>query len=227
MTIAAQQCREYIERVWPETRISRKSCRDTAGGSISQHSAYTVTYDSNALDIMGIEGGTWDENVAHIQTVVDSLERQRFEFSIRIILWQTTDHYGHAHVDFWPTILIHKWCSTPEKIPTWGLSDGTLIRNRNPLPENGLYQGDDMSFAMWVAGWVEGLAEDPIGTWNRLARLFDEGNLVVPPNTDPASLPTTNGSQTAYWWLKLPNPNDPEWPGFYARRELEYWAANV
>jgi hypothetical protein len=67
-----------------------------------------------------------------------------------------------------------------------------------------------MTFANYVAGWVEGIAEDPDGTEDRLRRLFGER-----PGNQP---------QTDYWMAKLATPTDPEWPGFYARRELEFWA---
>lgn len=67
--------------------------------------------------------------------------------------------------------------------------------------------GGDMSFATWVAGWVSGLAEDKTGTRARFERLF-----------------SGNQTEVNYWMTKLDNPNDPEWPGFYARRELEFWA---
>lgn len=72
------------------------------------------------------------------------------------------------------------------------------------------YEGDTMSFPAYVAGWVEGLAEDAAGTEDRFRRLFNER---------PGSQP-----QTDYWMGKLPYPYDAEWPGFYARRELEFWA---
>ena len=64
-----------------------------------------------------------------------------------------------------------------------------------------------MTFAVWVAGWVAGLAEDLDGTRARFERLFNG-----------------NQNEVTYWMNKLNDPNDPEWPGFYARRELEFWA---
>lgn len=155
MTQAAQQCREYLEEKYPGVRIGRKACRDTAGGAISQHSAYSGTYDSNALDIMG--GSTdgvdweWDDNVELIQTIVDDLNENFDEWSIRIVLWQVPDHFGHAHYDFWPTIDQHKWCSSGIPEAVWIYSDGRHIRSDDPPPENGDYDGDNMSFVPFRA----------------------------------------------------------------------------
>ena len=154
MSRAAKQCREWILEEFPGTRISRKSCRDTAGGSVSQHSSYAYgEYDANALDIMGdVSGSTWDENVARIQQVVDSLEPYRNEWSIRIILWQVPDHFGHAHIDFWPTCLEHKWCGR-DVTPRWETATNTTISSRDPDPENGDYNGPeetDMEPDVWA-----------------------------------------------------------------------------
>lgn len=84
-----------------------------------------------------------------------------------------------------------------------------------------------MIFEDYVKGVVEGWAEDTFGTWNRFARLFGETDLTVEsPQELQAVLTegTADGSETAYWWKKLDSPRDPEWPGMYARRELEFWA---
>ena len=104
MSIAAQQCRTYIEDKYPGVRISRRKCKDTTTGEVSNHSSYdTGEYDSNALDIMGgTIGWTWDQNVALIQQIVDDLNEHLDDWSIRKILWQTAGHYGHAHIDFLP-----------------------------------------------------------------------------------------------------------------------------
>ncbi len=40
MSQAAKQCRKWIQQEYPGVRISRKACRDTEGGDVSQHSAY-------------------------------------------------------------------------------------------------------------------------------------------------------------------------------------------
>lgn len=82
-------------------------------------------------------------------------------------------------------------------------------------------------FGKWVQGWVVGIREDRVGTWNRFARLFDEPHLVVPRTFDPNSLPTAEaaGSETAYWYAMLDDETNIEWAGMYARRELEFWAA--
>lgn len=154
MTIAAKQLREAIVAEFPGTRISRKACRPTAGGFISQHSAYggEEPYDSNALDVMGGPlGYTWDENVARIQAIVDWLQGDLEAWSIRKILWQVHDHYGHAHIDFYPMLeWPDRWCGGPET-PRWRLSDGSTVYSRNPEPENGRYIGDDkMTLDRWV-----------------------------------------------------------------------------
>ena len=153
MTQAAEQCRQFIEAEFPGVRISRQSCRDTASGAISQHSAYQPgDYDSNALDVMGgPHGWSWDQNVALIQEIVDKLTPKLSEWSIREIMWQIPAHYGHAHIDFYPMIDIHRWCSTRNVTPPWEYSDGHTERHLDPEPENGLYDGDDMTYEQFRA----------------------------------------------------------------------------
>jgi hypothetical protein len=140
MTKAAEQCREFIEANWPETPIGRFSCRNTASGGISQHSAY-LGYDSNALDIFGPGHTSGPEDTAWIQSIVDTLQPELAKWSGRKILWQQKDHYDHAHIDFYPMITMKKWCGGPET-PAWKLSNGSLVHSRDPQPENGLYNGD-------------------------------------------------------------------------------------
>lgn len=174
MTIAATQLREYLEGKYPGVRISRLSCRLTAGGSISQHSAYDG-YDSNAMDIMGGPlGQTFDQNVALIQTIVDDVEAHRDDWSIRLILWQVPDHFGHAHFDFYPTMTAPaKWCGS-DVTPRWTSSDGTNEYTRDPEPENGRYEGNDemLTFADWANGLFDHIDDGEItalreaGYWN-------------------------------------------------------------
>ena len=177
MTIAATQLREHLELEFPGIRIGRKACRDTAGGSISQHSAYDG-YDSNALDIMGGSSGgvPWSrsENIDLIQEVVDLIEPNRDAWSVRVILWQVADHYGHAHIDFWPTITVHKWCGGPET-PTWELSTGQTDITRDPEPENGRYDGGEMTYTDWANGFFD-LVTDP-----EIQDLFDAGYIEGDP----------------------------------------------
>ena len=161
MTQAAQQCREYLVVKYPGARISRRACRNTSSGAISQHSAYKAgDFDSNALDIMGVVGGSWDTNVALIQKVVDDLTPNLHEWSIRKIIWQAPNHYGHAHIDFYPMIAIHKWCATRNVTPPWRYSDGHTERHRDPEPENGPYNGEDNM---------------PIWQWHKLIDSLFEG----------------------------------------------------
>ncbi len=185
MTIAAEQCREYILAKHPGVRIGRRACRDTAKGDISQHSAYkSGDYDSNALDIMGGPvGWTWDQNVELIQTIVDDLNRNLSEWSIRKILWRGVNHRGHAHIDFYPMITLHKWCSKPTvKFPVWRYSDGTTIASSNPDPENGLYRGEELM---------------PTEQWHQMIDALFEGR------------PDMFRGDPDYW--KNLDPNDPQW----------------
>jgi hypothetical protein len=174
MTQAAAQCREYLENKYPGIRIGRQACRDTAGGDISQHSAYQYpNYDSNALDIMGgsTDGINWTraQNIVLIQKVVDDVNEHYDEWSLRVILWQVALHYGHAHLDFWPTIDQHKWCATSIPNAVWIHSNGKHIRSDDPAPENGPYDGEDMSY--------EQLRADEFDLWsdNNIMSAFDRG----------------------------------------------------
>jgi hypothetical protein len=151
MTQAAAQCREYLEDKYPGVRIGRQSCRDTADGFISQHSAYQYPmYDSNALDIMrgSTNGVKWsrEDNITLIQTIVDDLNENLHEWSIRKILWQVALHYGHAHIDYYPMCDTRQWCAGTQPEAVWVYSDGRHIRSDNPPPENGEYDGDEMSY---------------------------------------------------------------------------------
>jgi hypothetical protein len=187
MSEAAKQCRKWIEATYPGVRISRKACRDTAGGSVSQHSAYKSgagSYDSNALDIFGPEELGYDAEREFVAAIVDQLEAHKREWSIRLILWDVDQHYGHAHVDFWPTCTEARWCGRPVK-PYWRRSDGTALFSLNPDPENGSYNGGDEM--------PRTLFEDMIDA------LFDIGEEFQPANG------------AAYWKALIDSPDDPEW----------------
>ena len=155
MSIAAKQLREDLEEMFPGIRIGRYSCRDTAGGSISQHSAKASgEYDSNALDIMGgPHGWSWDENVALIQQVVNYVRAHLHDYSVNQVLWQVPDHFGHAHIDFSPMCVVHTWCG---KTPTtqWEYSDGRPLTASIPEPENGRYERE-AEMALTLRRWVD------------------------------------------------------------------------
>ena len=144
MTQAATQCREYLENRYPTIRIGRFACRDTASGAISQHSAYDG-YDSNALDLFPPSGLSELQGTAFIQTVVDDLQANLTEWSGRKIIWQQPLHFNHAHIDFYPMITDHMWCGK-SWTPSWKYSNGRTVTTRDPTPENGAYNGDDMSY---------------------------------------------------------------------------------
>jgi len=154
MTIATKQCREYVAAKWPDAPISRKSCRDTAGGSISQHSSYGATdsdrsgYDSNAIDIFAPGHGSDPASQAYIQRIVDDLTSSLTSWSIRKIIWKDGGaHENHAHVDFYPMCRTRKWCN--DGTPTWRYSDGREVTTRDPEPENGLFTGEGMPRTQW------------------------------------------------------------------------------
>ncbi len=185
MTIAAQQLREYLEAKYPGIRIGRRKCRDTTLGKVSQHSAFERGgYDSNALDIMGGSTGgvpwSWSENVELIQTVFVDMMATYDAWSIRKIFWQVPDHFGHAHVDFWPTITMHKWCGG-SVTPTWALSDKSTVVTRDPEPENGRYDGGDMlTFSDWANGLFDLIEDDEIRDLYKAGYIEGDPNRVVP-----------------------------------------------
>lgn len=201
MTLAAKQCREWIEAEFPGVRVSRQSCRLTAGGSVSQHSAYgsgtTTPRDSNAIDIFGPAVLDTEQERAFVDAIVAELERHRDDWSIRLILWRTRNHYGHAHIDFWPTITYPKrWCADRKKIPVWKRSDGSDLSTRNPEPENGRYDGPAEVVLM------------PREQWDQMIRALFEGR---PDLFKPV------GGYT--YWQGL-DPNSPEWAS-------DFWPAFV
>ena len=193
MSRAAKQCRKWVEANYPGVRISRKSCRDTAGGGVSQHSAFpsgTGAYDSNAIDIFGPEELPYDEERAFVQVIVDQLEQHREEWSIRLLLWNVADHYGHAHVDFWPTCLDHMWCGKTET-SRWRKQNGIMYRSGDPDPDNGDYNGPTMEDDVMPRR----LFEDMI----RALFAIDED---------------FQGSST-YWIDLIDDPENPEWANFW------------
>jgi hypothetical protein len=94
---------------------------------------------------------SWEDNVELIQAVVDDLTPYLEQWSIRKILWKVTNHYGHAHIDFYPMIDIHRWCGTTGVTPPWQYSDNHIERHLDPEPENGAYNGDEMNFILFRA----------------------------------------------------------------------------
>ena len=151
MTIAAKQCREWIEANYPDAPISRFACRNTASGGVSQHSAYgspSSPIDSNALDIFGPGKTSGDADQAYIDRIVYDLLQVQDEWSIRKILWRDGGaHENHAHVDFYPMIQDKMWCGK-DWIPTWQYSDGGTVDTRDPEPENGRYGGPTMGMEL-------------------------------------------------------------------------------
>lgn len=191
MSRAAKQCRKYLEATYPGVRISRKACRNTAGGSVSQHSAYPSGaggYDSNAMDIFGPEILDREDEQSFVDVIVADLEAHRDEWSIRLILWRTTNHHGHAHIDFWPTCQQRKWCGRAIT-PQWRKSDGTVYRTADPDPENGNYDGTETQ----EEEMPRQLFEDMIDA------LFDIGQEFQPANG------------AAYWKALIDSPDDPQW----------------
>ncbi len=220
MTVAAQQCADYIERRYPGVRIGRLACRLTTYGTITQHSAYahstSTPRHSNGLDIRGPEAFDYDDEVAFVDRVIKDIEAHRTEWSVRLLLWQVRFHYGHGHLDFYPEIIAPtKWCENQNVTPAWRFSNLHTIMTRDPLPENGLYDGPEASMAVWedwVAGWVEGQAEDPAHFHRYLTEL--KANDAFNGNVD-------------VWVAKLSNPRDPEWLGFYSRTDIAVWAVST
>ena len=222
MSRAMRQLHEWILREFPEARISRKNCRDTTSGAVSQHSSYEYgEYDSNAIDIMGGPvGWTWAENVALIDKIVTEVRKNKDEWSIRLILWQTANHFGHAHVDMWPTCTTHEWCGRRDVDPLWETSTGVTFTSRDPDPENGDYEGPqgeeeegNVTYEEYVRGMVTGWDEDHAKTEKEFGRLYDEGKL------EGQSKQVTVG----YWMGLLADPSNQEWLGFYARTTLATW----
>ena len=119
MSQAAKQLREDLEAKFPGIRISRKSCRNTAGGSVSQHSSYCYgCYDSNAVDVMGPSlswGYTYRETQAWLDVVYAYIMENFHAWSLRIVLWRVPDHFGHIHCDFYPSRTEMVW--SPNRAP--------------------------------------------------------------------------------------------------------------
>ena len=212
MSQAAKQLREALEERYPGIRISRKSCRNTAGGSVSQHSSYYYgSYDSNALDIMGaplVWGLTYTETQEYLDEVYAWIEPHRNEWSIWALLWRVPDHYGHIHCDFSPRCMEPKWCGRLI-VPRWKYLSGDTFTAEDPAPENGEYHGPEeepempLAFWDWIEGWVRGMDEEHI------RKLHTAGVLV---------------GDVDYWIDLLDTPADPAWRYMYPRVQASVWA---
>lgn len=134
----------------------------------------------------------YDDERGFVNDIVEALELHREEWSIRIVLWNVDGHYGHAHVDFWPTCLEHRWCGRAIT-PQWRNKDGSKQRTDSPFPENGYYNGPpDEGDLMPKA-----LFEDMIRA------LFDIGQEFQPD------------SGANYWIQMIADPDNPEWLDFW------------
>jgi hypothetical protein len=211
MSQASQQLREALMVEFPGIRIGRKACRNTAGGSVSQHSAYYYgSYDSNAIDIMGaplIWKLSYRETQEYLDEVYEWIDGHRHEWSIRVMFWRIADHFGHIHCDFWPTCEEAKWCGR-HITPRWSYSSGNTFIAEDPDPENGEYHGpqeEDMTavFNDWVEGWVAGLDEEHV------RKLHTAGVI---------------RGDVEYWVALLQQPDDPAWRYFYPRAQASVWS---
>ena len=176
MSIAATQLRHYLEGKYPGIRISRYACRDTAGGSVSQHSAFDGVpddqgiVDSNALDVMGAARDldlSYTETQEWLDVVYEDVMSHAFDWSIRLALWRVPDHYGHIHWDLWPTCTTRRWCADPAVTPMWESSTGAYTVTIRPDPENGEYhgpttEGTDVDYIAWANGMFDLIDDDEI-----------------------------------------------------------------
>lgn len=101
-----------IERIWDRVHanwpgvgsMGIKNCRHIGSDptrSWSQHAA------SNGWDITSPYRPKWRTNPVHMRyldRIYDFLEANRDALGIRTILWRTTNHYDHIHVDCWPKL---------------------------------------------------------------------------------------------------------------------------
>ena len=163
MTQAADQLENVLGPRFPGIRFGRYNCRRIAGSErYSQHSW------SNARDIYApLEH---EDPSAFIDDVVEWCEANEDALSVRLILWQVRDHFGHAHIDFWPTGYAVPPCDMG--VSQFQYSDGHKVFVRDPMPENGYfieeeepmfpYQGDQDSRnarQFYIEQWQIRLAE--------------------------------------------------------------------
>jgi len=206
MSIAARQLAEHLTGTYSGIRISRNSCRPTANGSISQHSAYggPDPYYSNAIDLFAPATLSRIDQQDWLDVVYGDIDGLREEWSVRLMLWRVKDHYGHIHVDFWPTLIAPTlWCGSAV-LPTWVYSHGTQFTSRNPEPENGRYDGDGMTYQQFRT------AEFDLWTNENIVQAYDAG-MFQDPNRD---------GFIDYWVVK----RDARTPDEKARFMTDYYA---
>ena len=179
MTQAADQLERVLSARYDGVRFGRYNCRRIAGSErYSQHSW------SNARDIYAPEDH--DHPSAFIAEVIEWCEANEDALSIRLILWQVSGHYGHAHIDFWPTGYATPPCDMG--VSTFQYSDGHRVFIRDPMPENGFYEeeGDELM---------------PVQQWHQLIDALFEAR------------PEEFRGSADYW--KGLDPEDYEWADFF------------
>lgn len=98
ITPAAGAAKDRLTQEFPALKFGIYNRRKIAGSTVwSQHSW------PNALDLFFTQyGDTSGEHQLLLDEVHTWLFARRVELNIRTLLWRTTAHYDHIHVDFWP-----------------------------------------------------------------------------------------------------------------------------
>jgi len=162
MTQAATQVSKYLATRYPGIRFGRKSCRKIAGDDDwSQHAFYdSDDPDSNGLDIYGPAVLPSAAQQAFVSVVVEELEAYWEELAIAHLLWKVPDHFGHAHLDFFPYGIDRSSCDSKYEAK-WRKSSGVTFWSTDPIwegkiPMSWLKPGDpveDLSDVKAVHAW--------------------------------------------------------------------------
>jgi hypothetical protein len=190
--------------------IGSYNCRTVAGSSKASNHAYGIAIDLDyggdpaSSEIHVGQDGVLVDNNPHLHRRIVSGD-SAFGTEIQLLEYQVNaiEAIKNTHGE-----QLWSWLG-------WGNGD-SMHFDINVSPDRcevdwSTVGEEEMSYANWVEGWVEGLAEDPAKSRQEFQRLYDAGIL-------------EGGSGTVDYWVGLlGNPQNPEWPGFYARTELSVW----
>ena len=157
MSKAATQLEDVLEPRFPGIRFGRYNCRRISGSTTFSQHAWP---GGNARDIYAPVNHP--DPADFLDRVDTYLEHNTQPLSIRLVLWRVQHHYDHIHADFYPTGHDIPPCAGGRE--TWRYSDGIIVEEHDPDPENGYYEEAETMFvkqgdhSMAVEYWQNHLA---------------------------------------------------------------------
>ena len=106
MTPNIERIWREVHKRWPDVRsLGVFNCRKIANSSTWSQHAWRNAWDissPNRVLLMGPRTRLNPLHMAYMDKIVAHLKANRQTYNIRTLLWRTTAHWDHAHVDPWP-----------------------------------------------------------------------------------------------------------------------------